>query len=353
MSKGVTQREIADLLGISYLTVNRVLSASGRSAAKVHPATRNRIQEAARRLGYRRNVMASNLALKRTSSIGVVWPHRALSYYLEVVSALEQVARSHGYQVVIAHRAMEGAGSEREIRFLSERMVDGLIVAPDQLKEPPSAFKLPTESSIPTLLFNSFVPGIQGHYLGTDSRQGAIAACRYLLDLGHRRLAFVSGPRHEYTSRCREEGVRTAVTLAGLPENALSVIEGGGFTVEAGERAAERLRHLSTQPTAVLAANDALAIGVFLALRRAGVQIPRDISLCGYAGMWEGELLSPPLTTVRQPVRKLGRRAAELIIDFIHHSEPSQAATFEELPDELVVRASCAPPATLQPQRGT
>jgi LacI family transcriptional regulator len=346
MGKPITQRDVARFLGVSYLTVNRALSEDLATSAKVGPLLRERILAAAAQLGYRKNLLASNLVLNKTSSIGVVWPHAAESYYLDVLGALERKAREQGYQVVITHRRSAGAGSGEEIEFLTTRMVDGLIVAPDDHGESPEVFDKLSQARIPVLLFNSFIPGLPCNYLGTDSRRGAMQACQHLQQLGHRRIAFVAGPANDYTNRCRLDGCRNAMEMAGLPSPL--VLESGGFSVAHGRAVAERLLGSSPRPTAVLAANDSLAIGLFLELRRCGIRIPDELSLIGYAGMWEGGLLSRPLTTVAQPVEELGRRAAELIIGLIGHKPDTPI--FEELPDQLLLRESCAPPPSPRPE---
>ncbi len=341
MKQTVTQRDIARLLGVSYMTVNRVLSADGRQAHKVSAELRQRIADAAQQLGYRRNVLASNLAMRRTRTIGMVLPFQGESYFLDVSYALEQTARSLGYQVVSTHRRGIGTGSAEEIEFLSSRMVDGLIVAPDCHNESPDSYLALSAASIPVLLFNNFLPGMPCHYLGTASRRGAMTLCQYLLDLGHRRIAFVGGRQTDYTSNCRFEGYRNALEMAGIPQDPDLTLCYDSFAVENGTCAVERL--LELKPTAVMAANDALAIGIFLGLRERGVRVPEQMSLAGYAGMWEGRILTPPLTTVVQPVAELGRRAAELMVDLIEN--PNQTPIFEELPDQLLVRESCSQPA--------
>jgi len=341
MTRPVTQREIARILGISYLTVNRVLSDNAEQTQKVGEATRQRIVEAAQRLGYQRNLLASNLACRRSSTLGVVWPHPAESYYHDVLLAFERTARARDYHVVITHRSPDQQGSLDEIRFLRQRMVDGVILAPDSRGEHPQL--LSELSQLPTLLFNSLLTGGSCHYLGTASRHGARCATEYLLEIGHRHIAFIAGPMHEYTSTCRWQGFCAALDLAGGNGLAAPRLTANGFSVADGQAAAAQLLALTPRPTAVLCANDALAIGVFLYCRANSVRIPEDLSLIGYAGMWEGELLSPPLTTVVQPVHQLGVRAAELLLCLIE--QPPTAPICEELPDQLLVRQSCAAPA--------
>jgi LacI family transcriptional regulator len=167
-------------------------------------------------------------------------------------------------------------------------------------------------------------------------------ACEHLLGLGHRRIAFIAGPVHDYTAQCRLAGYQEALGAAGVAEAEQRVLE-GGWDQESGARAARNLLEQAHGFTAVVAVNDDVAIGAYLEFRRAGLRIPEDVSLVGYSGDRTGTLLATPLTTVRQPVEALGRRAAEFVLELIDGAHERPVA--EELEDELVVRASCAPPA--------
>lgn len=332
----ITQRDLAARLGLSYATVSRVFNGDRR----VTEGTRRRVLEEAERVGFRGHSLARALRMKRSFSIGVVGAAYSDSYWAELLSALDRTARAEGYHVIICHRAAD-AGSGSEIRFLLERQVDAIVVCPHPTEEDLRTL-CQVQERVPLLMLNNRLPGFKAHYIGTDSRSGSRQAVEHLIGLGHRRIAFAKGPEGDYTAESRLAGYEDAMRAAGLPTEGL-VLGGGAWGREAGREAAAALLALLPRPTAVMAANDPMAFGIYLELQEAGMRIPSDISLVGYSGDHSGELLATPLTTVAQPAELLGRRTAELVLELIQ-SQPDEPA-FEELSDELVVRASCAPPA--------
>jgi LacI family transcriptional regulator len=336
MSK-LTQRELAAHLGLSYATVSRVFNGDGR----VTEPTRRRVLQEAERLGFRGHALARALRLKKSFALGMVGANTHQGYWSNVVAAMERRARELGYYVIICHRERD-EGSAEQIRFLLDRQVDALIVAPHPTREEPAVLQEVTESGTPLLLLNNRLSGLPAHYVGTDSRTGMRRACEHLIALGHRRIACAAGPEGEYTAMCRVAGYREALQAAGI-----SYVEEwichAGWDQAAGEAAGPRLLNLSPRPTAIVAANDDVAIGVYLEARKAGLRIPEELSLVGYSGDRTGSLLATPLTTVRQPMDALGRRAAELLLELMG-GEHDRLVT-EELEDELVIRESCAAPA--------
>ena len=334
MSK-LTQRELAAQLGLSYATVSRVFNGD----ARVKEPTRRRVLQEAQRLGFRGHALARALRLKKSFGIGVVATNSVHSYWAEVLAAMETRAREAGYHVIICHREHD-SGSAEQVAFLLDREVDALVLAPHPTAEDPRMLCEAIESGKPLLMLNNRLPSFPCHYLGTDSRTGSRKACEYLLELGHRQITFVAGPAGNYTAECRLEGFRAAMDGAALSG---PVVRMAGWQERDGEEAADRLLSGTSLPTAILCANDPLAIGVYLSLRRAGVRIPEQVSLVGYSGVRAGELLATPLTTMAQPVEELGRRAAELVLELLEGRH--EAWVCEELPDRLLVRASCAPPA--------
>jgi LacI family transcriptional regulator, galactose operon repressor len=339
MSK-LTQRELAARLGLSYATVSRAFNGDER----VQEPTRRRVLEEAERIGFRGHSLARALRLKKSFAIGVIAVNSPHSYWTDVLAAMERQARAVGYHVIICHREA-GASSAEEIRFLLDRNVDAIVLSPHAPDEDLAALRQVVEAGTPLLMLNNILPNFTSHYIGTDSHTGSRQACEYLLELGHRRIAFAAGPPEDYTAESRLAGYREAMHAAGVRAQDQQVIA-GGWHREDGEAVARELMALPQRPTAIMCVNDPAAIGVYVELRRAGVRIPEEVSLIGYSGDRMGELLTPPLTTVRQDVERLGRRAAELVLDLIQGRR--EGMIFEELPDELLVRGSCAPPAAHQ-----
>ncbi len=342
----LNQKELAARLGLSYATVSRVFNGDTR----VTSATRQRVLREAEELGFRGNALARALRLKKSFGIGVVAVNTRHSFWTDVVAAMERRAREAGYHIIICHRERD-RGSEAALGFLLDRQIDAVVLSPHPTEEDPERLRDIAEAGTPLLMLDKRVSGFPASYLGTDSFAGSCAATEHLLRLGHRRIACLAGRLDEYTARRRVDGYCAALAESGIldraPGEVPRVLE-AGWEREDGERAARVLLSQPRLPTAVLCANDAVATGLYLGLRRAGLRVPEDVSIVGYSGDPAGELLATPLTTVAQPVERLGERAAEVAISLIE-GEPAEPVV-EELPDKLVIRASCAPPRAEEPR---
>jgi len=331
----VTQRELAARLGLSYATVSRAFNDDPR----VTGPTRRRILREAERLGFRGNTLARALRLGRTFAIGVIYPNTSDSYWSTVLTGMEQRAREDGFHVIICHRQASLPSTE-EIRFLLERRVDALVVQPYNQDEDSRFLAEVAAGPTPLIILDNRLPGVRSHFVGTDSRTGGRLACEYLLGLGHRRIAYAAGPAGNHAAAGRLQGYHDA--LAACPDHPEPCVVPAGWDRSDGEAAGDSVLALGTPPTAVMAVNDRCALGIWLSLRRAGLRIPQDISLVGHSGDPLGEYLETPLTTVRQPAAELGRRAVEIALAAIETAGLPLHA--EEIPEELVIRDSCAPP---------
>lgn len=337
MTDRMTQQEFADRIGISYRTVSRVFNDHSHVSAQA----RETVLREAERLGFRHHPGARGLRMKKTFTVGMILQNEPLSFWSRILAHLERDLRARQHYLMVCHRRDEASGSDDELACLHDRDVDAVILVPSPA-EKPRAIRAFLQGGKPLLLLDQRVRGVACPYLGTDSYAGSRALCRHLLELGHRRIAFVSGPRTQYTSRRREEGYRAALTGGGVPVRERYLYEGTTWDRAEGERAADHFLGLKDCPTAIMAANDVIAMGAHLGLRRRGLSLPRDMSLAGYAGELDGELVTPSLTTVIQPAEALGARAAERILDLIRH--PARRPAREEMKDTVVLRESVSPP---------
>ena len=345
MSENITQRQLANLLDLSYPTVNRALNGS----PGIHARTRRRIIEAAERLGYSKNIVARNLVLGRTHSIGMIITNNPHSFWSTMLANLEAKGRETGYHVILCHSGDDSRQEDDAINFLVERQVDGLILVPHHLRTDFSAFHQLAQKRVPLLFLGSYLEGINTSFLGLDDIGGSILACRHLINLGHKRIAFVAGPEHDSTSDRRLAGYRQAMEEVNLRGDNEIVVRAEGFYIEDGIKTASQLLDIKPRPTAVLAMNDPLAFGVSQIFRERGIRIPQDIAIIGNAGMPEGALLPTPLTTVAPPTATLGQRAAEIIIKMIESKRPHIVS--EELKNELLIRASCGAASAIRASR--
>jgi DNA-binding LacI/PurR family transcriptional regulator len=345
MANNITQRKIADLLGLSYPTVNRALN----GYAGIHSKTQKRVMEAADRLGYHKNIVARNLVTGKTHSIGMVITNNPHSYWSTILENMESKAREFGYHVILSHSGEDIAREDEAINFLIERQVDGLILVPNHRRSDFAIFNQLAQKRIPLLFLNSRLTGINASFLGLDDIGGSIMACRHLIGLGHKRIAFVTGPTGDWTSDRRLTGYIQAMREAGLPCGDELIVP-ANFYLKDGRMAATKILAMQPRPTAIITMNDPLAFGIAQTFREQGIDIPNDIALVGAAGMPEGALLPSPLTTVSPPTMKMGLRAAEIVIEMIESKEPQVIC--EEMHTDLLIRSSCGASKTTRERIG-
>ena len=321
--------DVARVAGVSHQTVSRVINGS----AKVAPGTRDRVLEAVRELGYRRNNAARALVTQKSGVIGVVVA--GLGYFgpSSTVVGLELAARAQGYSIVLASlpEVTPEATSEAIDHLVSESVEAIVLIAPDD-----TGLDLGIGSTLPIpVVVLDAEPGRARFAVGVDHEAGAMLATQHLIDLGHTRIAHVSGPRDWYQAQAREAGWRQSLRRAGLPEPEVLV---GDWSASSGYALGRDLAAEGTA-TAVFVANDQMSVGVLRALAEAGLRVPRDVSVVGFDDIPESEFFTPPLTTVRQNFVALGRGALELLTEGIRGESASGAVV---VPPKLVVRASTA-----------
>jgi LacI family transcriptional regulator len=322
-SDSVTIRDVAARAGVSVATVSRVFNRKG----PIRQATYQRVRAVAERMRYSPHAAARSLSTSRTNTIGVVLPELHGEFFSEVIRGIDVTARGRGYHLIVS-----GSHSDRaEMRAVFQAMrgrVDGLIVMSPDLDASMLLADLP--SAVPVVLLNATADGRPA--ITIDNAGGARAVMRHLIRLGHRRIAFICGPPKNGDAAYRRRGYRAAIRAAGIDD---AFEFPGNFTEESGYEAARRIVERSPRPTAVFAANDAMAIGALSAFNERGVRVPGDIALAGFDDIPIARFLSPPLTTVKVPIAELGRRSLELVLD------PSPRKVNETLKTTLIVRQSC------------
>lgn len=328
---GVTIRDVARAAGVSVATVSRVVNGT----AVVREETRLRVEEEVARLAYSPNAAARSLITSRTSTVGVVLPDIWGEYFSEVIRGIDLAARQAGYHVLVSSSHSDAAETRDVLRAMHGR-VDGVIVMSPH--EPPRTLEGSLPPALPVVFLNSAPGGTRHPSLSVDNRGGARAMAAHLLGLGHRRVAFVTGPSSNFDAAERLRGFRDALRAAGLPA-ARAVEVAGDFSEESGEKAGEAICRLAPRPTAVFAANDSMAIGVLVALRRAGLDVPGGVAVAGFDDIPVARFAHPPLSTVRHDIRSLGERAFARLLACIEGEAPSPAAR-EVFPFRLVLRES-------------
>jgi LacI family transcriptional regulator len=324
---GVTLRDVAEESGVSISTVSRVLDERGVPSRS---ATAERVRSVAERLGYRRNVFASNLRRGATGTIGVLVPRLTDAVMALMFEAIERAARRQGYFAVVATCGDDADEERRATETLLDRGVDGVILATARLDDSlPASLR---ERGIPHVLVLR-TDGVSPSSLGDDETGGYLAA-RHLLDLGHQDIAVVTGPWFTSSGQDRLHGAQKALAEGGLELSADRILS-VGYRVDDGNAAGYALLRADARPTAIFAANDDLAIGVIGAARSLGLRPGVDLSIVGYNDIPLASRLTTPLTSVATPFEQIATTALDQLLSWQPTGDPIRRA----LPT-LIPRAS-------------
>ena len=329
----VTLAEIAAEAGVSLATMSKVLN--GRS--DVSASTRARLEEHLAHHGYTRRS-----STRRNETIELVFHELEASWSMEVIQGVEEVAKAAGLSVVLTVSGDRHAPSPDWIDGVLRRRPLGVVLVFSDLARPhreklrsrgvPFAIVDPAGDPTPD------VPSV-----GSANWSGGLHATRHLIELGHTRIAAITGPEDMMCSLARIDGYRSAMNAASLPIDP-DWIRFGDFHSTGGERHARELLARTDPPTAIFAGSDLQALGVIAAATDAGLTVPRDLSVVGYDDIALSRWLTPPLTTVHQPLRRMGEEAARIVLRL---AEGETVDTLRmDLASHLVVRGSTAPPAS-------
>jgi LacI family transcriptional regulator len=344
----VTLYDVARVAGVSTATVSRVVHSQDR----VREATRARVLEVIDQLGYVPDGAAQSLSRRRKDVIGLVCVERprarqddienmSLLYYDEILRAVESRIRDRSWDLLITYLQKKDEHEFARLRSLSGK-VDGLLLGEGF----PSDVLMRLAERVPVVVIAGTPGDRTTDVVVADNRSGSVALVTHLItDHDKRRLFHVDGPPTAPDARERRLGMEEV--LRAYPRCRLVGSYRGSFSVQSGEEAAEKLlsTHRDPLPDAVVCANDQMAIGVLQAFARAGVRVPAEVAVVGFDGIYPGSLSDPPLTTVHQPMRLLGERACDRLLDRI--ARPGLRPRVEVLPTELVLRVSCGcPPGT-------
>lgn len=328
----VTLAEIADEAAVSLSTISKVLN--GR--ADVSPSTRSRVEELLVQHGYRRRTSTT----APNSVIELVFHELESAWSMEIIKGVTDVARSHGFSVVLTESGSRHAPAADWIDGVLQRRPVGVVLVfaaiPDQYRETLQARSIPFVIIDPAGDPTPDVPSV-----GSANWSGGLMATRHLIELGHRRIAAITGPDDMMCSHARIDGYRSAMTAAGLPIDP-DLIRFGDFHTSGGREHGLDLLDRPDRPTAIFAGSDLQALGVMEAMRQLGLHAPDDVSIVGYDDIPLATWVSPRLTTIHQPLRRMAEEATRLVIRL---RQPDAAGVSRlDLATDLVVRESTAPP---------
>ena len=324
-------------------TASRALNE--HTAGLLSPETTERVRQAAAQLGYRVNRMARALKTRRSLAIGMLVPDITNPFFPPVVKGAEDALAEAGYTLVLANTDNDEAKERLQLGGMLQSQVDGLLMATARRRG--AAVEQLRHGPVPLVLVNRTIDRGGVSAVIPDDHASVLLAVEHLHQLGHSRFGHVAGPSDTSTGTRRAKGFNHAMRALGLPAG--HIVRAKRFNEEEGRRAATVLLARRPRVTAIVAANDLLALGVLDAAAAAGLRCPADVSIIGINDMPMADRLQPPLTTIRVAEYDLGHQAARLLL--AHIEQPERPAETVVITPELIVRGSTAPPAAHRPAR--
>lgn len=339
-------KQIARMAGVSLGTVSHVLNGS----ARVREPLRQRVEEAVQSLGYQPSALARGLRRDRTTMIGMVIPDVTNPFFPAVVRGAEDTAFANGYRLVLCNTDNDHSKELAHLNELRTYLPSGLIVIPSDFSDLTRLAESYQRSGAAVVCVDRLPRRWQGDSVTAANEQGAHAATRHLIDLGHRRISVIAGPLHLTNAEQRLRGFRRAMTEAGLPV-APEYLQETTFDIRGGRSSALLLLRMLPRPTAIFAGNDMIAMGVIQTIRDLGLRCPEDVSVIGFDDLDFAALINPSLASVFQPGYQLGATAARILLDRVQGD--AGPARHVVLQTELRIRESVAPPHDTDPLRGS
>lgn len=320
----ITMKEVAQLAGVSITTVSHVIN----STRSVAPETKARVLAAVEETGYTGDAIARSLVTGGTRTLGVAISLVQSPYFAELLRAVEHEITRSGYTLVLADTHDDPAEERAAVRSLRSRRVDGLILTPADMgsREQPN---------VPTVLVDRLTTATDVDQVGPENVYATSGLVQHLAELGHRRIGMITGPETLATTAERVLGYRLGLGRSRLTWDAELVTPGGS----AAGKALHELLELADPPTAVIAGNSTMLLGVLQECRGRGRRVGRDLAVVGYDEVEWAELVDPPVTTVAQPVAEMGRTAVRMLLARI--AEPDRKPETVRLPTTFMHRNSC------------
>jgi DNA-binding LacI/PurR family transcriptional regulator len=336
--EAVTIKDLARELGLSTSTISRAL----RDSHEISPDTKNRVIEHARKVNYHPNPIALSLRVGKTMNIGIIVSEIANSFFAEVINGVESIAIERGYNVIIAQSRESAACELRDLKFLTSRSVDGLLISVSTETSDYSLLRELHRRGLPLVFFDRVVHEIDTHKVTADNYAGAFEATIHLIGKGYRRIALVTNASGLSITAERESGYRAALQQNGISVDP-SLIR---YCDPKCQMSSESIRIMDTlfdlpeKPDAVLSTSDTLTIGCFRYLQMKGIRIPEEMAIIGYCNSELTGMFSPPLSVIRQPAFDMGEAATRLLLDMIESKRSHMNFSVMKLPAELIFRGS-------------
>ncbi|MBD3226243.1 MAG: substrate-binding domain-containing protein [Caldithrix sp.] len=336
MSRRVTAKMIADELGVSVMTVSRALN----NRPNVDEKTRELIVNMAQKLGYIPNHVAKSLVLKKTHTIGVVVPEISISFFPDVIKAIEETAYGAGYQIILTHSSESMERETYAIQTLASKRVDGMLLCTAADVKSYEFYKQIIRSGLPVVFYDRCAFGVGASCVRINDEQSAETITNHLIKHGYKKIAHLASLNSLSVGQSRFTGFKKAMQESHLPLIDDLIVE-AGFDEAGGYKAMLQILNYSREeyPNAVMTVNDPVAFGAMQAILERGLRVPEDIAIVGIVDDIRAELMPSPLTTIRQPAHDLGVRALQKLLAHIENkNEPVEDIVIDT---EIVIRESC------------
>lgn len=331
-----TLSDVAQLAGVSLGSASRVMSEPGA----VRRQTREAVEAAAEQLGYVPNGNARALAMRRSMMVGVVLPTINNPVFASFVHVLQHCLGEGGYHLLVQAHEYDQQAEVAMVERLIRRGIDGLVLVGTD--HDPAVTALLERSGLPHLFSWSSDEAPDHSCVGFSNRQAMHEMVRYLLDLGHRHFAILSGAlEHNERARARVEGAREALEEAGIAISHDDIVI-QPFSIEGGRQGLRAIAGRTSRPTALVCTTDLMAAGAVAEAHTLGIAVPSALSVTGFDDIDFSNAISPPLTTVHAPIQEMGERVGERMLAYLRGMEAASSLT---IPTRLVLRASAGPPA--------
>jgi LacI family transcriptional regulator len=332
----MTIKDVASKAGVSVTTVSHVIN----KTRFVSDELVERVTAAMEELHYQPNTLARSLRMGESKTIGLIVPDNSNPFFAEISRIVEDIGFEQGYNVFLCNSDGLIEKEAAYIKMLINKQVDGVVyIAAGSIQDHLLGL---TVRGIPFVVVDRDLPGLEADVVMIDNEQGGYDATRYLLDLGHKQIACITGPSQLTPSAARVNGYRRALQESGLPVRGDFIVT-GDFRARGGEMAMDTLLKISDPPSAVFSCNDLMAIGALSALRKQNIKAPQEISIIGFDDIDIAAQVVPALTTVAQPAAELATCAMELLLTHLLKGLPATEIKRQVLHAKLVIRDSCAP----------
>lgn len=335
----VTIKDIARELGISPSTVSRAL----KDHPDISPETKKAVNELAEKLNYQPNIVALSLRQSKTNTLGVVIPELVHFFFSTVISGIEDVAYSAGYNVIITQSNESLQREKANIKTLFNSRVDGMLISLSRETSSFEHIEATLAKGVPMVFFDRVYDTPTSSKVIVDDLSGAKDATQHLIEQGCKRIAHLEGPPNLGITKQRLDGYLEALKEANIPVAKDIIMSCPLGTIEEGKSATEELLKMANPPDAIFATNDPAAMGAMQAIKEAGLKLPKDIAVVGFSNWFFSALLEPPLTSVDQPGFEMGQEAAKLLIRQIEFKSKDNVDPTPEtkiLKTRLIVRES-------------